>query len=134
MSMSKFGQMSLFTWFRNVYSSLKYDSHKDVLELRSQLRDCYKEIDDLQHRYYVLSDRLKAIKDEQKIEEVLRYYLAHSEISFKYKNELEYLDEMHEVTPFPYKKIKQLENIEYGTDEVAHLHYVVHKGKNYISL
>jgi hypothetical protein len=47
----------------------------------------------------------------------------------KFQEEIDFLKEQKKLTVFPYKNIKQLENIDSGYDSVKNLPYVIHKGR-----
>ncbi|MDR0384804.1 MAG: hypothetical protein LBH60_01855 [Prevotellaceae bacterium] len=47
----------------------------------------------------------------------------------KFQEEVDFLKEQKKLTVFPYRNIKQLENIDSGYDSVKNLPYVIHKGR-----
>jgi len=106
-----------------------YDSHKDILELRELLRKSDDEIERLHRELYLLSDRLVQLKVLLKQEEILRYYATHPDESKKYSEELAYMEETQEIITFPYRKLKQLDYVESGYDDTAHLPYVLHENR-----
>jgi len=92
--------------------------------------------------YYLFKHNLKSLRQENRQElesklfhlrsrllyfELLSYFTK--KVNSDFQREISYIKELGQVTVFPYKQLKTLQNIEAGFDEVKKLPFVIHRNK-----
>lgn len=107
---NKIKSLSLSNFFNNIHLLLKHNLKSIHLENRQELES----------KLFDLRNRLLYF-------ELLRFF--ENEANSEFQCEISHIKELGQVTVFPYKQLKTLQNIEAGYDEVKKLPFVIHKYK-----
>ena len=120
--LNKLHQLSIIKWLRNLYSSMKYDLHKDDNIFKSEIKNINEDLN-------LLKDKISLLKKELLYEKIMRSALENSDFSVLYSQELNYIRENENLFVFPYKQIKKHKGIQSGYDISLKLPYVYHNQK-----
>lgn len=115
--LKKMRKLKFINLFKNLYSLMKYDIHKDINELNKQIKKMKDELYEFDIEKKILIDKIKLYYDERPA------------LRNEFELELSYLNENPCGYTFPYKQLKSIEFIDSGFDESKQLPYVVHDEK-----
>ncbi len=123
-------RIRISTFFRNLYSLMKYDLHKADNENQKAITNfSYLQHQKYEELYYDIKDKYDLLRLELLKEKIVRYYYTQGASDCeKYKDELDYL-EHHAFSIFPYEKLKSIETITCELDTELLMNYVLHEGK-----
>jgi hypothetical protein len=113
--LQKIKNTHFFKFLKNIKFLLTHDLYKDISAIQKDFRNLQNEIHEL---------KIKSITSK-----ILNYYGIHQELSLHYKMELSYISENELDIVFPYKRLKELKNIQSGYDNIIKLPFVMHHNK-----